>query len=246
MKEFFFIYKTTNLINGRYYIGIHRTKNLEDEYLGSGFVLNDAIKKYGKANFKREILEFFNSYEEAAEAERNLVTADFIKDSKNYNICEGGGYPPRYEGIKHPSYGKKRPDASVRMKHNNPSKLHHVKEKIKDTVVVIDSDGDKFRVKKDDPRYLSGELIQINKGKVTVKDKNGNIFHCEKDDPRYLSGELIPAQSGKIVSEETRKRISESNKGRKKPSKIVECPYCKKKGFARSMTRYHFNKCKYK
>jgi hypothetical protein len=44
----YFIYKTTNLLNGKYYIGMHVTNQIDDGYLGSGKYLNNAIKKYGK------------------------------------------------------------------------------------------------------------------------------------------------------------------------------------------------------
>ena len=46
-KKFHFIYKTTNLINSKYYIGMHSTSNLKDGYLGSGKYLRSSIKKYG-------------------------------------------------------------------------------------------------------------------------------------------------------------------------------------------------------
>lgn len=35
MTMYYFIYKTTNLINGKYYIGQHRTECIDDGYLGS-------------------------------------------------------------------------------------------------------------------------------------------------------------------------------------------------------------------
>lgn len=55
---FYFIYKTTNLINNRIYIGSHKSTTLEfDGYFGSNVALKNAISKYGKENFKREILE---------------------------------------------------------------------------------------------------------------------------------------------------------------------------------------------
>ena len=61
---------------------------------------------------------------------------------------------------------------------------------MKNRVVVVDKEGNRFTVSKDDPRYISGELISFNKGKVTVIDKEGNRFTVSKDDPRYISGEL--------------------------------------------------------
>ena len=54
---FYTVYKTTNLINSKIYVGLHVTSNLEDDYLGSGSQLKSAVKKYGKENFKRETLK---------------------------------------------------------------------------------------------------------------------------------------------------------------------------------------------
>ena len=62
---FYTIYKTTNNINGKWYIGYHSTKDVNDDYLGSGRDLKKAIKKYGIKNFSKEILFVFNSAEEA-------------------------------------------------------------------------------------------------------------------------------------------------------------------------------------
>lgn len=56
------IYKTTNLVNGKIYIGLD-TK-LKDTYLGSGLYIGRAIKKYGRENFKREIIDQADNYED--------------------------------------------------------------------------------------------------------------------------------------------------------------------------------------
>ena len=62
-KKYHFIYKTTNVLSGRYYIGMHSTSNLDDGYLGSGNRLKLAVRKHGKENFIREILEYCESRE---------------------------------------------------------------------------------------------------------------------------------------------------------------------------------------
>jgi hypothetical protein len=61
MKKYNYVYITTNLINGKQYVGEHSTDNIEDRYLGSGFQLRMAIKKYGRKNFNKLILEHFDN-----------------------------------------------------------------------------------------------------------------------------------------------------------------------------------------
>ena len=88
--KFHYLYKITNLVNLKYYYGIHSTNNIEDGYMGSGFLLHRAFKKYGIENFKKEILEFYNSRIELLEAERNIVNMFEIKNPMCYNLAIGG------------------------------------------------------------------------------------------------------------------------------------------------------------
>lgn len=87
---YYFIYKTTNKINGKYYIGMHKTDNLEDGYLGSGTYFSRALEKYGKENFEREILEYCDSDEEMHNAESRYITEDIVNDKNSYNLKLGG------------------------------------------------------------------------------------------------------------------------------------------------------------
>ncbi len=71
--------------------------------------------------------------------------------------------------------------------------------KVQSTVIsVIDNDGNTLQVRKDDERYLSGELKGINYNKVLVTDSLGNAFIVEKTDERYLCGELKAIATGKV------------------------------------------------
>lgn len=89
MKQYY-IYRTTNLINGKMYIGQHYGK-LNDSYLGSGTLLKKALDKYGRNNFKKEILEICNNYEDLNLAERKWITRfNAVKSNQYYNIAEGG------------------------------------------------------------------------------------------------------------------------------------------------------------
>ena len=89
-KKYHYIYKTTNLKNGKYYIGMHSTDNLEDGYMGSGKRLRRSLKKHGKENFKFEILEFFSDRKSLIEREKELVNEELLKDSLSLNIKKGG------------------------------------------------------------------------------------------------------------------------------------------------------------
>jgi hypothetical protein len=89
-KKHHFLYKSINLVNGKYYYGMHSTNNLEDGYLGSGKYLWYAINKYGKENFHIEILEFFDTREALVEAEKRAITEIQVKDSNCMNLKPGG------------------------------------------------------------------------------------------------------------------------------------------------------------
>lgn len=89
-KKYHYTYKIKNKCNGKIYIGVHSTNNLDDGYLGSGSALNKAKIKYGRKNFILEILKFHPSREEADCHEEFLVSKDFIKLSTNYNLIVGG------------------------------------------------------------------------------------------------------------------------------------------------------------
>jgi hypothetical protein len=87
---FYTIYKTTNRVNGKFYIGKHQTKDLNDNYFGSGTMLCHAIEKYGIDNFFKEILFVFDNEADMNAKEAELVTEEFVKEDTNYNLCPGG------------------------------------------------------------------------------------------------------------------------------------------------------------
>ena len=90
MDKQYFIYLTTNLINGKKYIGKHFGYP-NDNYLGSGKILQRAINKYGKQNFHREILDFSATEEENCEKEKYYIALfDACHNNLFYNIHEGG------------------------------------------------------------------------------------------------------------------------------------------------------------
>jgi hypothetical protein len=91
MEKFYFVYLTTNLINGKQYVGDHSTHNLNDNYLGSGKIIKDAIKKYGIQNFKKEILEQFNTKQEAFNSQEKYIIQYDTLVPNGYNLSPKGG-----------------------------------------------------------------------------------------------------------------------------------------------------------
>jgi group I intron endonuclease len=104
----YIIYKTTNLINNKIYIGKHQTENINDTYLGSGVALERAIKRYGKQNFRKEILFVFNTEKEMNEKEKELVTESFIATNKTYNMGVGGEGGSHFKGKNHSNETKQK------------------------------------------------------------------------------------------------------------------------------------------
>lgn len=93
------VYKTINIVNNKYYIGVHSTSDINDNYLGCGHwrgrkiytntasPILKAFLKYGDDNFKREILFVFDNREDALLKEQELID---INDVNSYNAREGG------------------------------------------------------------------------------------------------------------------------------------------------------------
>jgi hypothetical protein len=87
----YIVYKTTNKINGKIYVGVHKQKNLDfDGYYGSGILLSRAIVKYGIENFYRETLFVFDNIKDCYQKEKEIVNENFCKDDMTYNIAVGG------------------------------------------------------------------------------------------------------------------------------------------------------------
>lgn len=87
---YYTVYKITNLINGKLYIGVHKTKDLEDDYMGSGKLIGRAKIKYGVENFKKEFIAIFDNPDDMFNMETELVNESFVQDKNTYNIKTGG------------------------------------------------------------------------------------------------------------------------------------------------------------
>ncbi len=186
---FYTIYKVTNLLNGKIYIGKHQTKNLNDSYLGSGKLIKAAIRKHGKENFAKEVLFIFETELEMNEKEKELITEDFVLRKDTYNAGIGGEGGPHFKGKQHGYY----------MKEINGSEDH--RKKI--------SDGLK--------KYYENGTVW-NKGCNISEDQKKSISN--KMVGRKHSDEtkmkIKAARASQVISEETKKKMTESAKNRKK------------------------------
>ena len=89
-EKFFYIYLTTNLVNGKKYIGAHYG-GLDDFYLGSGNIFKKAVELYGRKNFHKEILEICEDYNSMNIAERKWIKEyNAVESNEFYNIADGG------------------------------------------------------------------------------------------------------------------------------------------------------------
>lgn len=104
--KYHYVYLITNKINNKKYIGKH-SGELDDNYYGSGENITAAIKKYGKENFKKEILAITETETEAYTLESKLIKAfNAVESDEFYNISPGESYIVKKNFIRDRSYTK--------------------------------------------------------------------------------------------------------------------------------------------
>lgn len=186
------IYKTTNLLNGMFYIGKHQTEDPNDSYYGSGLYLQRAIKKYGKENFKKDVLFVFDNEVQMNAKEREIVNEDLVNDPMCYNMMIGGEGGDTW--------------SRVGRKHSDETKKK-ISEKVQKYLKESGEEGFKIRSNaakhawetlRKDPKHLE-EVLKIrseNAKKVFAKRRENGVV-CHK---------------GYSLSDEARKHISEGRK----------------------------------
>jgi hypothetical protein len=86
----YYLYQITNNVNNKIYVGVHKTKDLNDGYMGSGKIIKRAINKHGIDNFTKVILEQFDNAEAMYAKEKEIVTPEFLLREDTYNLRRGG------------------------------------------------------------------------------------------------------------------------------------------------------------
>ena len=229
----YFIYKTTNMIDGKYYIGKHETNNIDDGYLGSGIRLINAIRKYGKENFKREIVCICCNSKELSFVESIIVNEDVVLDPLCYNIALGGqggcivlseGHPLRSSTIK-----KIRSAANSNENKKRLSELAKENHKTKRIGMYGKKQSD----------FQKKQVALANskpKSKESVANRKQSMYNTFSN-PDYVHPNL-----GTKRTEEQKSYMRSQRKNIKK----VKCPHCASEMDPANYARYHGDKCKVK
>lgn len=89
-KKHHYFYKITCTVTGKFYYGVHSTDELNDNYLGSGPLIRQSVREYGRHNHVREIIQEFSCRRDASEHERSIVTPSLLLDANCLNLQTGG------------------------------------------------------------------------------------------------------------------------------------------------------------
>lgn len=207
-KLYHYFYRIDNIVNGKFYYGIHSTNDLSDGYMGSGSRLNEDKLKLGIESFKKTIIKTFGTREEASDYEANFVTEELVKDINCYNIKVGGDYGETTgsflvidkNGVMHRSTENDE-------KFNNGEWVPFGKGTVS---CFLKENNMRVRIPKDEFDKNRDLYYTKYDGLVVVKDKRGNITRVNINDDRYKSGELVPIWLGRRHSEKTKDKQKES------------------------------------
>lgn len=205
------VYKTTNLVNGKFYIG--QDTNNNPDYFGSGVKIKLAMKKYGKDNFRKEILEYCKTQEALNEREKF-----WIKETKaielGYNLAEGGfGCSNMSDEIKQKiSKSKKgvRLSEQTKQRMSCSARGRKVSEETKQKLSLANI-GKKLsdeHIEKMRQSHLGKKLPEEQKIKIGEKSKGRKMSEEAKL-------KISRSRTGKKHPKETKKRISEVQRGKK-------------------------------
>ena len=162
----YYIYLTTNKINGKQYIGQHKGKP-DDGYLGSGTSIMRAIAKYGKENFSKEIICFCETREEADQKEKEIIAEYNAVESKQfYNNQEGGKSADGWRSCLR--WMKEHPEEAKEVYRKNGERLQQWRidhpEEYKEKVIKPFLDGSK-KYWEEHPEQRTELMKQVNQAK---------------------------------------------------------------------------------
>ena len=203
-----YIYKTTNLYNGKIYVGQHKAKKFNPNYLGSGIRITNVVNKFGKNCFKCELLEECDSEDALNEKEQYWIAKlNSTNRDIGYNLMSGG-YKTR--GMKHSKATRKKISESKKGCHPNRNYVvsEETKKKISDT----------FKSKHQSSWNKGIPMREESKEKL----RKANLGKIYPEEVRAKHRGRPAWNKGIPMSEEAKKHLSEINKGKKQNLSLEE------------------------
>ena len=196
------IYKITNLLNGKIYVG--KNSNNRKSYYGSGKYIKRAIKKHGKQNFNKEILQECSSLDELNSSEIFWINKFDCKYPNGYNFSDGGA--AGFSGCKHSEMSKLQiKESTQKFFDENPLVKQMISEKGKGRIFSDERNQKISNSKKDNKNWVGKHCSEEHKQKI--RDSHMGIKFTEE-----RKENISKSKMGKKLSDETKRKISIKSK----------------------------------
>lgn len=257
MCKYHYIYKITNKVNQKFYIGRRSTDKQPDHdlYFGSGGKhFKNAIKKYGKENFTKEIIELCPNFEVLCE--REIYYIDYFESYREeigYNkirVSEGWGVgelnPSFGNSENNPMFGKKgkdNPNTGLKrtpehieiIRKTHTGKIVSKKTRKLQSIAASKKTGDK------NP-FFEKSHTEESKQKIRHTQSKRPMLKCPHCDLESKSD----ANMKRYHFDNCKKKPGNEKLKFTRNVNIIKCPHCYKEGSSNLMSRYHFDNCKLK
>ena len=224
-KPYFIVYVTTNLINGRRYVGQHCTYDLNDNYLGSNEELKEDIRKYSPFKFERKIIEYCTDIYHLARQELYWIKEFNALEDNNWYNKDCSYKPNHFWGKKHSNTSKQKMSGNLIGKHPKSYKRWHT-EKM----------GHRKGVK----------LTKDHKIKIAVSMLGPNNHFFGKHHSPEANESNRQKHLGKHTTEETKQKLSKTLLSLHRKAERRICEHCGKDVAVNIYALFHGDRCKKK
>lgn len=207
----YYIYCIKNEINGKTYIGQHKSKDVNDNYKGSGKRLKKSFKKYGLENFTKSILAITGTKENINILEKYFIALYKSEGKAEYNIAAGGD-----GGNGDANRGKIR-SLETRQKIREKNLGKHLSDEHKKKISIGVKNSNRVFIASEETRKRMSESHKGKKKSLEQieKQRQRQLGTHRSEETRKRMSEAQKGKKHKPFSEEARKRMSESHKGEK-------------------------------